>query len=409
MRVLLTTYGSRGDTEPMAGLAVALQALGAEAVVCAPPDPEFIDLLDRAGVPFAPAFMGVRDWIRVAGKPPMDLPKRAAEMAFAQLGAVSRAAEGCDLIVATGLMPSCAASQAVAERKGIPYAQAIFCPLLLPSEHHAPFPYPGHPNPPGLTDNRALWDHNIGVMNALFGEAVNGVRASVGLAPVDNVRDHVFTDRPLLASDPALWPWSPDDLCDAVQTGAWILPDTRPLPEGLDAFLEAGTPPVYVGFGSMSMAASQDAARSAVKAARTHGRRVVLASGWADFASPDDGPDCFRVDDINQQALFPRVAAAIHHGGAGTTVAAARAGAPQIIVPQIVDQPFWASRVASLGIGVAHDGPTPTTDTLTTALETVLRSEMAARAVTVAGDIRGDGATAAARWLLDRYGPAGTV
>lgn len=405
MRVLLTTYGSRGDVEPMAGLAVALQALGVEAVVCAPPDQEFIDLLVRAGVPFAPAFMGVRDWIRVAGKPPMDLPKRAAEMAFAQLGAVSRAAEGCDLIVGTGLMPSCAASQTVAEMKGVPYAQAVFCPLLLPSEHHAPFAYPGHPNPPELTDNRALWAHNVGVMNALFGEAVNGVRASVGLAPVDNVRDHVFTEHPLLASDPALWPWAPTDLCGAVQPGAWILPDTRPLPEDLDAFLKAGTPPVYVGFGSMSMAASQDAARAAVEAARAHGRRVVLASGWADFAAPDDGPDCFRVGDVNQQALFPRVAAVIHHGGAGTTTTAARAGAPQVIVPQIVDQPFWAARIEGLGVGVAHDGPTPTVESLTAALETALRPETAARAAAVAGDVRGDGAMAAARWLLDRYGP----
>ncbi len=112
---------------------------------------------------------------------------------------------------------------------------------------------------------------------------MNGLRASVGLSPVDNVREHVFTDRPLLASDAALWPWAPTDLCDAVQSGAWILPDDRPLPEGLDAFLEAGAPPVYVGFGSMGMAASQDAARAAITAARAHGRRVVLASGWADF------------------------------------------------------------------------------------------------------------------------------
>jgi len=403
MRVLLTTYGSRGDTEPMAALAVALRALGAEAVVCAPPDQEFIDLLDRAGVPFAPAFMGVREWIAVAGKPPLDLPKRAVEMAFAQLGVIARAAEGCDLIVGTGLMPSCAASQAVAEQRGVPYAQAIFCPLLLPSGHHAPFPYPGYPHPPELTDNRTLWDHNIGVMNALFGEAMNGVRAAVGLRPVDNARDHVFTNHPLLASDPVLWPWAPTDLCDPVQTGAWILPDDRPLPGGLEAFLQAGPPPVYVGFGSMGMAASQDAARAGVAAARIHGRRVVLARGWADFALPDEGDDCFAVGDVNQQALFPRVVAAVHHGGAGTTVAAARAATPQIIVPQVVDQPYWAARVAERGIGVAHDGPTPTVESLTAALATALTPTVRTRATEVAGTIRDDGATVAASWLLDRF------
>lgn len=401
MRVLLTSYGSRGDTEPMAALALALQPLGAEAVVCAPPDQEFIDLLDRAGVPFAPAFMGVRDWIAVAGKPPMDLPKRAAQMAFAQLGAISRAAEGCDLIVSTGLMPSCVASQVVAEQKGAPYSQAIFCPLILPSEHHAPFAYPGYPLPPG-TGNRALWEHNVTVMNALFGEAANGVRAAAGLPPVENIRDHVFTDRPLPASDPILWPWKPTDLCDAVQTGAWILPDNRPLPEGLEAFLSAGDAPVYVGFGSMAMAATQDAARATVVAVRSHGRRVVLAGGWAGSTLPDEGEDLFLVGDVNQQALFPRVAAAIHHGGAGTTTAAARAGAPQIIVPQVVDQPFWAARVAALGLGVAHDGPIPTVDSLAAALETVLTDEVRARASEIAPAITTDGALVAARHLLDR-------
>ena len=403
MRVLLTTYGSRGDTEPMAALAVALQALGAETVVCAPPDQEFIDLLDRADVRFAPAFLSVREWIRVAGKPPMDLPSRAAEMAFAQFGAVAEAAEGCDLIVGTGLMPSCAASQVVAEHKGIPYAQAIFCPLLLPSQHHAPFAWPGHPLPPGMTDNRMLWSHNIRVMNALFGEAMNGLRASVGLAPVDNVRDHIFTEQPLLASDPILWPWTPTDLCEPVQTGAWILPDMRPLPEGLDTFLEAGPAPVYVGFGSMGMAASRDAARAAVAAARAHARRVVLAGGWADFALPDDGADCFAVGDINQQALFPRMTAVIHHGGAGTTTAAARAGVPQIIIPQVVDQPFWAARVAGLGLGVAHDGATPTVESLTAALDLALAPPVHAKALEVAGTIPANGATVAARWLLERF------
>lgn len=400
MRVLLTTYGSRGDLEPMVGLAAALKAQGAEAVVCAPPDQEFIDLLHRADVPFAPAFMGVRDWIAEASKPPMDLPRRAAQMAFAQFSAITAAAAGCDLIVATGLLPSCAASRAVAEQKGMAYAHVSFCPLLLPSEHHAPFPYPGHPHPPGVTDTRALWDHNITAMNALFGGAVNEMREFAGLRTVDNVRDHVFTDRPLLASDPILWPWAPTDLCDAVQTGAWVLPDNRAMPEGLGAFLDTGAPPVYVGFGSMAMTAAQDAALAAITAARAHGRRVVLAGGWADFALPDDGPDLFRVGDINQQALFPRVTAVIHHGGAGTTFAATRAGASQIIVPQIVDQPFWAARVEALGIGVSHDGPTPTAASLTAALKIALAPAVAGGAATVASQVRTDGAHVAARYLL---------
>jgi vancomycin aglycone glucosyltransferase len=401
MRILLSTYGSRGDVEPLVGLAVQLQALGAEAVVCAPPDQEFVDLLARAGVPLAPAFTPVREWIEQAKKRPADgIPRHAARMIGAQYKAIDAAADGCDLIIGTGLMPSAAAAQCVAEKRGLPWRHVTFCPLFLPSQHHRPFPYPGRPHPPEVTDPRALWDLNIADMNALFAEAVNGQRAALGLPALDNVRDHVFTDRPLLASDPVLWPWEPADLSDAVQTGAWILPDTRPLPANLEAFLKAGAPPVYVAVGSIALPTTREAARVAVEAARAHGRRVVLARGWVEAAPIDDGADVFLTGDVNQQALFPRMAAVIHHGGAGTTTTAARAGAPQVIVPQIVDQPFWAARVAGLGVGVAHDGATPTFDSLSAALATALSPGMRARAAAVAPTIRTDGAETAARLLL---------
>ena len=402
MRVLLSTYGSRGDVEPMAGLAVALQALGAEAVVSAPQDQEFVELLARAGVELSPAFMPVREWIDAAKRAPADLPTYAARMIGAQYEAIGAAAAGCDAIVATGLMPSAAAAQCVAEKRGLRYEHASFCPLFLPSHHHRPYPYPGHPLPPEVTDPRALWDLNAQHMNALFGGAVNTHRASIGLPTVDNVRDHVFTDNPWLASDPVLWPWQTTELCDAVQTGAWMLPDKRPLPAQLEAFLDAGAPPVYVGFGSIGLQSTKDAAQAAIEAIRAQGRRVVLARGWADNAPLDDRDDCFLVGEVNQQALFRRVAAVVHHGGAGTTTTAAHAGAPQVVVPQIVDQPYWAGRVAALGIGVAHDGPTPTVESMSAALRTALTPETRAQATAVASTIRTDGAAMAAKLLLDR-------
>jgi vancomycin aglycone glucosyltransferase len=107
-----------------------------------------------------------------------------------------------------------------------------------------------------------------------------------------------------------------------------------------------------------------------------------------------------RVGEVNQQALFGRVAAVVHHGGAGTTTTAARAGAPQVLVPQMADQPYWATRVAALGIGAAHDGPTPTTESLSAALKTALTQQIRARAAAATGTIRTDGATVAAKLLL---------
>jgi vancomycin aglycone glucosyltransferase len=404
MRVLLSTYGSRGDVQPLAGLGRALQALGAEALVSAPADPELAELLDRAGVRVAPAFVPVRQWIEMAKQSGMGLPQLAATMVSAQFDAIAAMAGGCDAIVATGLFPSVAAAQSVAERLGICFVYSTFCPVILPSPHHPPLEYPGWPHPREVTDNLALWEFNVQAMNALFGEAVNTHRASIGLPTLANVRDHVFTHRPWLASDQVLSPWQPTDLVDAVQTGAWILPDARPLARELEAFLDAGAPPIYVGFGSMAMQAAPDAARLAIEAVRAQGCRVILARGWANLALIDDRDDCFAVGEVNQQALFRRVAAVVHHGGAGTTTAAARAGAPQVVVPQVADQPYWARRVADLGIGVAHDGPTPTVKSLSAALKTALAAQTRKRAAAIAGTIRTDGTTVAAEMLVAAIG-----
>ncbi len=89
----------------------------------------------------------------------------------------------------------------------------------------------------------------------------------------------------------------------------------------------------------------------------------------------------------------------VHHGGAGTTTTATRAGAPQLVVPQGGDQTYWAGRVAELGIGVAHDGPTPTVQTLSNALRTALTPATRVRALALAGSVRTDGAETAAKLL----------
>ncbi|KAA2245878.1 glycosyltransferase family 1 protein, partial [Solihabitans fulvus] len=130
--------------------------------------------------------------------------------------------------------------------------------------------------------------------------------------------------------------------------------------------------------------------------------RAPASGGWADPPLTAHADDCFVAGEANHQALFGRVPAVVHHGGAGTTMTAAMAGAPQVVVPQATDQPYWAGRVAELGIGAAHDGPTPTFESLSSALETALTPGIAARARAVAGTIRTDGAAVAARLLLER-------
>ena len=398
MRVLLWTYDTRGGIEPLIGLAVQLRALGAEVRVCAPPDEQLAERAAGFGVPMVPFGDSLRE---VANSTTPDLPRYVDELIGAQLTTVTAAAEGCDALVATGFMPIAAAARSAAEKLGIHYVYATYTPTNLPSPHHRPeAPASGPMSVPWLS-NRILWDMHARNANVVFGPMLNKHRASIGLPPVHNVRDHAITDRPWLAADPVLGPWkTPADL-DVVQTGAWLLPDERPLPADLLAFLDDGPPPVYVGFGSMPMDASTDIAGVAIEAIRAQGHRTLLSRGWADLALIDDLDDCFAIGETNLPELFGRVAAVVHHGGAGTTRTAALAGVPQVVIPQVADQPYWARRVAALGIGSAHSGQAATAESLSAALKKALAPQTRERATAVAGSIRTDGATVAAKLLID--------
>ncbi|MER7082776.1 glycosyltransferase, partial [Saccharopolyspora kobensis] len=129
--------------------------------------------------------------------------------------------------------------------------------------------------------NRERWRRDEQLWNDVWGPALNAHRAAAGLAPVTEVRNHVLTDRPWLAADPRLGPWPVPDDPGVFQTGAWLLPDERPLPAELESFLDAGEPPVYFGLGSRSAAA--ESSRSMVEAARALGRRAIVSRGWAEL------------------------------------------------------------------------------------------------------------------------------
>lgn len=149
MRVLLMAYGSRGDVEPMVGLAVSLRALGAEVHVCAPPD--FAELLESLDFPLAPIGRPLRPVVKavVTGTAPTaaeGLAERTAALLTSTYDAVAAAAEGCDVVVATGLLPALAAARSVAEQLGIPYMPVAYYPAFLPSPHHPPLAWPGGPS-----------------------------------------------------------------------------------------------------------------------------------------------------------------------------------------------------------------------------------------------------------------------
>jgi sterol 3beta-glucosyltransferase len=122
-------------------------------------------------------------------------------------------------------------------------------------------------------------------------------------------------------------------------------------PADLIDFLAAGEPPVCIGFGSMIGRNLGRVTRIVTDAVRESGQRAVVLSGWAGIGNVELGDRIFRLDAAPHEGLFPRVAAAVHHGGAGSTAASLRAGVPTVIVPHLGDQSFWGQRVYALGAG----------------------------------------------------------
>jgi vancomycin aglycone glucosyltransferase len=398
----LSTIGSRGDVQPVVALALQLRALGQEVRLCVPPDfREWIEGFGMAVTPIGPEVRAFAVASRPATPSAPPTPEQMRQLMDAtvatQFDTIGAAADGCNIIVATTAIQI--ATRSVAEMRGIPYVFAAYSPNVLPSRHHAPpvLTTQGQTPAAAVADVGELWARNADSFNNTFGAALNAHRVSRSLEPVTDVRTHMFTDHPWLAADPTLAPWPEPSEPAVFQTGAWMLPDERPLSEEIEAFLEAGDPPIYFGFGSTR--APHGVTDVIVQTARALRRRAIVSRGWADL-SLDNEPGCLAIGEVNVQALFPRVAAVVHHGGAGTTTAAARAGVPQVVAPQMYDQFYWAQRIEQLGIGSAQPPCAPTTDSLTAALGLALRPEVAARARAIGAAVRTDGAMIAARRVI---------
>jgi vancomycin aglycone glucosyltransferase len=345
----------------------------------------------------------------VPGKPVLPFSKEqlqqlADQSVREQFQVIAEAARDCDLVVGAGALQI--ALRSIAELKGIPYVFAAYCPAVLPSSKYPP-PTMGSHHSFSLSEaeNEQLWKENEQDFQARFGTVLNEERAKVGLGPVMSVQSYMFTDRPWLAADPALAPAFALSGMQVVQTGAWMISEETPLPGELEDFLADGEPPIYLGFGSMR--ASDQTGRVLIEAARALGLRSILSQGWAGLTPSDMVPskDCFSIGDVNHAKLFPRVAAIVHHGGAGTTQTAARAGAPQVIIPHNYDQFYWAHRVQQLGSGVY--GPLRdeiTVDNLAQALRECLQAEVRMHAQELANRMELQGARIAAERLTDEFG-----
>jgi len=361
MRILILTFGTRGDVQPYVALAHAAIAAGHDAAVCTAEG--FRPLVENSGVPYLPMSNDMLDLIQ-SEMPTMSgvadsyrLVRRMTAAMRASLHDQWRAAQTFepDLLI---YHPKSLGGLHIAERLRIRVAVSLPLPFFTPTRA---FPVPFIARwPLGGTANRLSYQFNR--LTALaFGGMINTFRRhTLGLAPLSRWSTYLtLTDgRPvpvLYGFSSAVVPVPADYPPHAHVTGYWFLPDQaawQPPPE-LQSFLAAGESPVYIGFGSMGFGKNATARGATIlEAVRNVGARAVVDTGWGGIdVGSRSTDDVVVVRDIPHEWLLPRTAAVVHHGGAGTTAAGLRAGRPTLICPVLGDQGFWAERVYSLGAG----------------------------------------------------------
>jgi vancomycin aglycone glucosyltransferase len=404
VHALLTTLGSRGDVQPILALALGLRARGHQVTFAGPTNAR--GLIEGHGLPFADLGIDAQRFLEahpefVEGgiKAVATTRRLVGRLIDEQFHALEPLAAGADVIVGAGLV---SASSSVAEAHRVPYRFVAFTSLAIPSRLHPSYLFPWM-GLPGFA-NAALWRITDTLLRLMVGEAMDRNRARLALPPMRRLsRSLTPAGGLLLAADPEISP-PPFDYDPAlVVTGALRLPARHvvDLPAELEAFLAAGPPPVYIGFGSMTDRDPRRTTEMIVEAVGRAGLRAVLSSGWSALGGSLPS-SCYLAGDVPHDLLFARLAGIVHHGGAGTIATAARAGRPQLIVPHMMDQFYWADRVHAVGIGPrAIRRRALDARRLASGLEALTRdTTIRERARNLGGQLRGkDGVAAAVRAL----------
>lgn len=377
MKLAVLTFGTEGDTRPLAALSHALQNAGHDIGLLG--EWSTLGAARALGVPVVPLAGDIRALFAEWGsKGPRGTAKALVALTNANTAAWMRstlaAAQGCDAIVTSGLAGFVGLS--VAERLGVPVIGAGMFPLTPSRAFASPFlPPRGVP----AWFNRGSMELTNQLFWLAFRKTLNRARAEVlGLPP----RDRLWTEHPVLYGiSPTLLPRPADWPAQARICGQWVLPagGEAVLPAAVEGFLATGPAPIYVGFGSMTgidMPTLLDVIVTALG-----GRRAVFWPGWngiGDAALPDN---VLCIDAMPHELLFPRMAAVLHHGGSGTTHSALRAGRPSIVMPFAGEQPFWADRLYRLGVAPrAQSARRPNARALGAAIDFVLQPSVAAAA-----------------------------
>lgn len=389
MRVLLATFGTRGDVQPMLALARGLRQAGHTVTFCMPPD--HVAWVEGDGFRVVPCGLPYSELLVELTQGLGRAFAALANQIPAQFAALDALVDDADVVIAASLEY---ATSTLCEQKRKPRRYVSYSPCALWSSAN-PIPPLAMFTPPRFI-NALTW--MLAGFAARFSvlRPVEKERRLRGLPPIANIWTHTGSGGVLLSFADNLAP-TPSTPVPIAQVGPWLFDDDRPLAADVDAFLQAGPPPVYVGFGSMldqSPAHTRALVATAAKAAQV---RVLFAGPRADVPV-DERDDSFFVagGPLPHRALFPRCAAIVHHGGAGTTTVATLAGVPQLLVPHEVDQFFHGRRVEALGLGPrAIFRKKLTAQNLEPALRSLVSGAFNATCREHAGRVRTDGVAAA--------------
>ena len=419
MKILISSFGTRGDVQPYLTLAVGLQGAGHHVTLAT--SYNYTEWIQAYGVkahptrysmqeftqsPEAQAIMKSRNLIRQI-RLMRDMMSQMAEARDVVWAAIQDA----DFVIQS---PTGTGALEAASTRGIPAVFASPVPFAptraFPSFFLGPLRFSlgaGYNYLTHLIMHRVLWSIMGGPMS-------DRLRKKLGLRAWRSYAELLAYGRSL--GTPWLYGFSahvipkPADW-DKYQhiTGYWFLeaqPDWLPhASTDLLRFLESGPPPVYVGFGSMSHENPERQTRLALRALELSGQRGVLLTGWGGLTRQATPPNVFFVDNVPHAWLFPRMAAVIHHGGAGTTGAGLRAGVPGIITAFVNDQVAWADRVVKLGVGPRVPGIKQlTAEKLAEAIQiAVTDSTLRARAAALGEKIRAENGLARAVEIIERH------
>lgn len=361
MKLVIVTTGSRGDVVPYVGLGAGLRAAGFDVALAT--QARFAAPVGEAGLEFRPipgdlvADLATPDGRRLqeGSLSPRAIPavlRFARKMAADLSAGIVDAAEGADILLLHRI--AFEYGYLVAKAMGIPsIGLELFPSGFAPTEEFLPAGYGDRSL--GRWGNRLVARRQAA--RAAIAERLSGLagfRRRLGLPaarPGGLWREMDARRWPVAHGfSPTIVPRPADWRPGLEVVGYWWPPRPpgwRPPPELVD-FLAAGPLPVFVGFGSMAVGEGDRLSAIAVAALRRAGVRGVLQAGLTGLTATGD--DLLAIGDVPHDWLFPRMAAVVHHAGAGTTGAGLRAGVPQVPVPLAVDQPFWAGRLAKLGV-----------------------------------------------------------